>query len=843
MRHTRSGEVGIRVSAAAFRNDTSQYSEGIKFRLWTANESGDLFNASDRGPQAPISADWATCTTGNTGECIIYVPSSYAGKYGFVVQENEYPGTYHIGQINWGEYGNYNNRTNAALPGFVNIANARTGSTDPYWGKVFPLYSSELVTWDEIRSFGSSVQSLNNPPMERARKCQATGGPRIALVLDTTESIDDAKGVSDYQNAVYGAGGFLDSLVGTGASVAFFPFAADARKGNTFSDPVPVDTQLKLAKANAREALSDFGGTTNWQSGFESVLNSGQQFDQIIFVTDGDANTWYMGGTAKDSVNIDGSVRGVEAGIYAANELKAKGMRIVSIGVASAKDFQYWNGSGQLKAVSGPDYGIDYFGTDWSRLARTLRAAASQVTCQIEFEVNKVVVGADGKPLSDQSTANGWGMSLNLSNIPDPQPDIQRGKETPPFGYLSGDANQVIRQSTAGANGVTYGASKSNPAKVRWTLTQYADPSLSKTTAVISEVVNSKSGYEFVPGSSTYEIQDAVTGTVRSSGTLQSASQTINGLKPGDRVVVKMVNRVVPQISLQKELPNGRKKDGDQFELSISKVTGNQGSAYADSALGSAAVTQGSSNGLQKTSDGKTLQAGPFKLEPNTKYLLRENAAANANLQDYDTELKCPGATASPVPDARRGGSGRVWEVSTGAAVNDNITCTFTNTPVLKSSIAWKKVDNEGKLLGCSQWMLKRTKDENGKEIQDQQWAVNDNAPGCTYGNTGFSAKDDMNPEAGSFKVADLPLGTYVIEEVRAPNGYGVNNQRKSETIVLTAANASAGVTVTDSFVNYPDIKTPGTLPRTGGVGVGTLAGLAGVIVALGCVMLRRRSV
>ena len=136
------------------------------------------------------------------------MPSSYAGKYGFVVQENEYPGTYHIGQINWGEYGNYNNRTNAFLPGFANIENMRTGSTDPYWGKVFSLGSEQLATWPEIRTFGSSVQSLNNPPMERVRKCQATGGPRIALVLDTTLSIKDAGGVEDYQNAVYGAGGF-----------------------------------------------------------------------------------------------------------------------------------------------------------------------------------------------------------------------------------------------------------------------------------------------------------------------------------------------------------------------------------------------------------------------------------------------------------------------------------------------------------------------------------------------------------------------------------------------------------------------------------------------------------
>ena len=95
-------------------------------------------------------------------------------------------------------------------------------------------------------------------------------------------------------------------------------------------------------------------------------------------------------------------------------------MRIVSIGVASAKDFQYWNGSGQLKAVSGPQYGVDYFGTDWSRLTSALRAAASEVICQIEFEVQKVIVDETGKPVKDQSAASDWEMTLNLSGISNP---------------------------------------------------------------------------------------------------------------------------------------------------------------------------------------------------------------------------------------------------------------------------------------------------------------------------------------------------------------------------------------------------------------------------------------
>lgn len=837
VRPARSNEVGILVSAAAFRNDTTRYSSGIRFRLWTADESGNLFTASDNGPVRPVNEDWATCVTGPEGQCAIYVPNTFTSKYAFVVQENEYPGTFHIDQINWGEFGNYNNRTNAYLPGFVNLANARTGSTDPYWGKMFPLWSSEISTWNEIRSFGSSVQSLNNPPVEKARKCQPDGGPRIALVLDTTTSIANAGGTQRYRDAVYGSGGLLDSLVGTGASVAFFPFAEHAKKNLTFADPVSVDTNLAQAKANARRALSDIGGTTNWQAGIENVINSGQTYDQIIFVTDGDANHWYNGGTTLGSVNVDGSVRGVEAGIYAANELKAKDMRIVSIGVASAENAAHWNGSGQLKAVSGPEYGVDYFGTDWDRLAATLRAAASEVTCQIEFEVNKVIVDAEGNKVNDQSEAADWNMDLEVSGLANPQLDLagrdaqKDSAEAAPYAYLSGDTNQKITSDSASTSGKTYG----DPARLWWTLTQYADPSKINTSAVIREDVNSKSGFEFVAGQSTYEVRDSRTGSVERRGTLQSSEQRFSDLKPGDKVVVTMVNRIIPEITLKKNLPDGRKNETDQFQLEIAKVTGNQGSAYSEARIGDA-VTAGNQNGVQSQ------LAGPFKLEPNTRYLLRETAVGGGNLNDYETTLVCNGADAQPVPEGRHSGSGRVWEISTSSTVSKNIECTFTNKPELTSFISWEKHDNEGNALACSQWKLTRTKNAQGAIVEAEEWAVIDSSDeNCGGNNTGLQEKTDSDDRGGYFTVENLPLGTYEIEEVQAPKGYGINQERYKATLELTAANATAGAKPLAAFVNYPDVTTPGTLPRTGGFGLGLPAGFAGMLLLIGFGMLFRR--
>lgn len=838
-------------------NDT-RYAKGLRFRLYRSDGTTP-FDASDKGPSTPINEPWATCVTNEQGTCTIYPPASVLDSgYFIIVQETEYPGSFHVPEINWGKYGDFNNRTGAQLPGFVNLH-----QRSDLWGTVVPMsYANNTpdnTVGKPLNSFGSSIQSLNNPPLEKARRCQASNGPKIALVMDTTASIKAAQGTDLYRDAVYRkTGNFLETLQGSGASVAFFTFAADSpSNAPNYPQPISIDSDLQGAKNAAQSALRGTGGVTNWERGLNAAKNSGYKYDEIIFVTDGDANHW---GSSNMGVNIDGSVRGVEAAIFRANEIKEAGTRIVSIGVGQAATAEHWKGSGQMKAISGPTYGEDYFGTDWQHLASTLRAASGQVLCQLEVQVDKSIVDANGNSLVDQSQATGWEMNLDISNI---KSDVDS--------YLAGgteSGNPVYPAKVSGQGGVFVPENgrildKQRTPDSGWMVTFYGDNGTdasgrripNSATIAISEDTESKPGFEFVSGSgsqgsyrgSWYEVKDIVSDTTVKSGVLSGPQINVGEQPQGRRVIVHMANRIVPEISLRKDLPNGRKKDGDQFELSISKVTGSQGSAYADSALGNAAVTQGSDSGLQKTIDGKILQAGPFKLEANTKYLLRENAANGSNLTDYDTTLKCDGATASPVPDDRRGGSGRVWEVSTGAAVNDNITCTFTNTPVLRTSISWKKIDNENKPLACSQWQLTRMKDENGSDIANtagQQWVVNDNAADakCEFQNSALQSKEDEDSSPGSFKVSDLPLGTYKVEEVRAPNGYGLNSKRSSETVELTAANASTGLTITDPFVNYPDTKTPGTLPRTGGFGLGVPALLASALVGLGCLIARRRA-
>lgn len=859
--------IGIRVTARAFdrpwehnpgninsqfspQTNDYRYTKGIRFRLYTAIGGISVSAAQDAGPQQALTDSWATCVTGDTGECVIYLPASVADSgYFFVVQENEYPGTFHASEINWGQYGNFNNRTNAQLPGFVNLK-----TQTQLWGSTISMDQMPGIA-PEIRTFGSSIQSLNNPPLEQVRRCQASNGPKIALVLDRTASIRAVSGAEDkYKKAVYsGPGNLLDSLQGTGASVAFFSFAdSSPASGSNYPQLVPVDQNMSLAKQNAAAALASTGTVTNWERGLTAAKDAGIKYDEIIFVTDGDANHW---GSSNVGVNVDGSVRGVEAAIYRANEIKEQGTRIVSIGVGQAESASHWKGSGQMKAISGPTYGEDYFGTDWDRLASTLRATASQVLCQLEVQVDKAIVDASGNRVADQSAADGWKMSVNVDSI-------KSNVESPLAGGTDA-LNPVYPATLSGVGGVRRPSAGSiqdqqSTPNSSWLVTFYGDNGVDSTgkripnsaTVALSEDVTSKPGYEFVGGSGTagnyrgswYEVIDIVSNQTVKTGLLTGPQINVGDQPQGRRVVVHMANRFVPEINLLKNLPDGRKKETDQFKLDISKVTGAQNGVYTEAPLGSA-TTQGAEKGLQKTADGKPLQAGPIKLEPNTTYLLRENGASNANLADYDTNLTCQGATAVPVADANRSGSGRVWQVQTGATPSQNISCTFVNKPVLSSSISWKKVDNENKSLSCSQWQLTRTKDEKGAAVNGQAWVVNDKATNsnCSYANSGLQSKDDVDANGGAFKVSDLPLGTYTIEEVRAPNGYSVNKDHYKAEIVLDAANATNGVTVKDPFINYPDITTPGTLPRTGGSGVGLPAGIAAMIIALGYAMLRRQ--
>ena len=590
-RDPRLGEQRLTVSARAFApmfKDTSvsnhnarvstdyRFSQGIRFELWTA--SNDLGDALRDGPQQKVNEPWAYCVTDSRGECDIFIPDWYlgSGKRFYAKQVTTLPGTFHIDKINWGKYGRANDRFEAYLPGPTDMVRPNGRNIED---RSYEIPRSERLSGDEVysvnsnlhrpasqwSSFGSSVQSLNNPPLEQARKCQASGGPKIALVMDITQSIKKDGSPDQYRKAVYGETGFLESLRGTGAEIAMFNFnESSPGEGQNYPDLLSVDSSMETLKRQAERSLSDFDDGTNWESGLEaarSALVSGKKYDEVIFITDGDANGYGKNGGGDYHDGRSGYVRAVEAAIYRANDIKAMGTRIVSIGVGSAEDASNWDGSGQLEAISGLKYGVDYFGTDWDQLAATLRAAASQVTCQNEIIVDKTIVDSNGNKIADQSAANDWKIDVDVDEIVS---EINWSHDSNPVQPAVLSPNSTV--SDDNVNPLRIHDRQPTP-KSRWFLTFYgnAEPGSDKANRAditIAEDVGSRAGYNFVPGTgqkrsggylgkgSWYEIRNLRYNTVLETGPVTNPKMKFSGLPQDRKLIVHLQNR--PSVAVQK---------------------------------------------------------------------------------------------------------------------------------------------------------------------------------------------------------------------------------------------------------------------------------------------------
>lgn len=589
-RDPREGEQRLSVSARAFmpmykdtaekfhnsRNSTdTRYTEGIRFELWAADN--DLGDALRKGPEQKIEESWAYCVTDATGECHIFVPESYLGngKRFYVKQVSNAPGTFHIDRMNWGKYGRADDRFEAYLPGPTDLVEPGGRNVQE---RTYEVPKSDKLSGDTVQSinsdlkrpvsqwssFGSSVQSLNNPPLEQARKCQASGGPKIALVMDVTASIKNDGDPAKYREAVYGANGFLESLRGTGAEVAMFNFnESSPGKGQNYPELLSVDTSMDTLKQQAQNSLKSFSDGTNWESGLEEVktaIANGQDYDEVIFITDGDANGYGKNGSSGDyNDGRSGYIRAIEAAVYRANDIKAGGTRIVSIGVGSADDAPNWDGSGQLEAISGPVYGVDYFGTDWDRLAATLRAAASQVTCQNEIVVDKTIVDEYGRKLADQSEARDWNVDIHVDKIVS---EVNWDHGEVPAAVLS--PNSTTKDDTE--TPLTLRDRKATPDS-RWFLTFYGDPEPGSGTSnradiTLTEDVNSRPGYSFVPGTgltrsggyigrgSWYEIRDLRHDTVIRTGPVKNPTMKFPKMPQDRKLIVHLQNQ--PSVAVQK---------------------------------------------------------------------------------------------------------------------------------------------------------------------------------------------------------------------------------------------------------------------------------------------------
>ncbi|MHA3685067.1 vWA domain-containing protein [Leucobacter sp. HY1908] len=395
--------------------------EGIKLRLHTKTAN----NWMDQ----PILESWATCTSDADGHCSFIVPETGVG-------EKNHSTRLVIAQIesdavgaNGGWYANPIIRTGKDnKPNFEQRYEFLTPK------RLFPgrTYESGRVDypagWDDDDSrfmdgapvgTGAVPQRNSLGVWQNSRKNSDLGcrvGLNVALVLDLSRSIDNPDPITKKSNLPRlksAATGFLDALSGTGSSVGVFTFADLAPASTAANYPLaPVDDATHLANMTKRINGYKTAVGTNWDQGLYQVVTDANQFDLAIVVTDGLPT---LHGTKPYGLTQATRISEVEASIYSANALKAKGTRVIAVGVGDIVKGSPVN----LAAISGQQEfktGVkvedaDYFTTEWEHLAERLGEIARQTQCAAEITVKKEVRGFGQREFTPARA--GWNFDLD----------------------------------------------------------------------------------------------------------------------------------------------------------------------------------------------------------------------------------------------------------------------------------------------------------------------------------------------------------------------------------------------------------------------------------------------
>lgn len=456
-------------SDSAIASTDLRYTKGATFELWLGDGT-----STNSGPVTRINRKEATCTIGDEGFCDLRVPTTsngrsteYVGKRVWVVQTAAADGAYWGNEIKTGDYDGPEKTTRTI------------GYTDPL--KDGKTYNASLTGKDREQSFGAAVQALDNPDLPPT----CNPGPKIALVMDLSASISSDE-MRTYQKALTGQGGLVDKLAGTNSSLSAYTFSwgspsEDNQSIGNYSDLVNVDTNPDLAKKIINDRMNR-GGRTNWNQGLAAAYEGGKEindparpdrkrYDLVLFITDGNPNT--TGSQEYRPADNDVSLKALEGGVYAANELKAEGTRVVAVAVGRPGQ----NTPENLRLISGQTENVDYFNHNWDRLAESVSSIVRGVSCQGKITVTKEIVNEQGEKIADGA---GWGFTAGLDDV--------AGKANVSNGNIrvvnTPDAGREVQQATKANGTATWG--------VNFNTESTAD---ARATAYLSE--EEKPGYKF----------------------------------------------------------------------------------------------------------------------------------------------------------------------------------------------------------------------------------------------------------------------------------------------------------------------------------------------------------
>ncbi|WP_158277186.1 DUF7507 domain-containing protein [Serinibacter arcticus] len=416
--------ISVRVGGDRLANGTVQGLAGVTLALWgpggaTTAPSATTASQGAAGARYNPAWTWTTCVSDAAGDCSFVVPIRPGAISAtgvpqdtrfWVVQEGAGPPgwysnpTARLGgfaatpEFSWG----YRFRTDTLLRAgqtYLSTTAMPTGlTTEPDRGFMRNLEDSNAQGGqaDNIgRSTGVWNQSRANPP------ASAQCGLDVAIVTDTSGSLG-ATGIAAAKAAM---DDFVDAFRGTPSRMSVFSFSTVSPGGGASNHPalLPVATAAQAAAVKAQYAGWASGGGTNWDRGLAAAATSGNTYDVVVLLTDG--NPTVFGPAPGSNASAFNSFQDIDAGIFSANQLKATGARVLAVGVGPAVT----PATGvNLRAVSGTVEGSDYFrAADFDAAAEVLSALADS-GCQGSLQVRKMIVPQGGTIAQATPAPAGW---------------------------------------------------------------------------------------------------------------------------------------------------------------------------------------------------------------------------------------------------------------------------------------------------------------------------------------------------------------------------------------------------------------------------------------------------
>ncbi|GAA3927639.1 SpaA isopeptide-forming pilin-related protein [Microbacterium soli] len=842
---------------------------GSTFRLYT-DDDGE-----------PGSATAFTCTIVADGECRITVTGlqkggDNRGERFWVVEEDAEAGsdaaehTYINSELYVGAYTGPRD-----LRRIVGLTKALEPSSTPL---AMPMTASQLSNSDlprtnattaEAGSFGAVVGSYKNPTI--VPKCEASP-LRIGIILDQSASISGDQWRTFRGALVDGKDSVLRLLRDANARVSVLGFGSGVSGQNGWhhggaSGPAALPTNNdSLEQIIPASRPGGSGNTTNWDAALSTFQQHSDDYDMVLFVTDGAPN-YILDGTGPSNTNV--TLRSLEAPMYAANALKKHDVRVVAVGVGEGASGEQV--AQNLRAVSGEKAGSDYLQGDWDGLKRILSEVVTAATCQVPVEVSKTLKNADG---STTKLAGDWDFTAALTP----------GTSSPVS--LLGDATQTTDSGAAGA--------------AHWTV-KFTQPSGQAATLKIEETAQ--------PGW-TLDAVDCTLDARTLPTTVDGDSVTISDLGPASGALkCTFTNSEAKPATVTvdkkwvvdgEKLPHGDQPDGMDATLrmaiqgdDVSDVAWGQtrsGFTVGDSVTigedttldaslvngcvltGSTIAGPGIKGAAELTSDGYdavlTKKSNVYTVT-NTVQCQRltlvkkvhNSHGGQATPADWDGGLFAQTGTAAPIAfdsgetryvgvgeyvlsESDEDGYSQAKLVCTGGELTGStvsikagadVVCTFKNVDDA-GSVTWTKTADDGTTaLGGSVWTL------TGPGLGTDGVVIED----CTSA-ADCSQLRDRDPAEGSFLMGDLDWGEYSLVETKAPRGYVLDATPHEFTIAADAVTVDLGALVNTEEPVVPEPEDPESpvLPLTGSDGAlwMSVGAIALILIAGGVLLVLRRT-